>query len=216
MHYAEPDKIIENMWNACQKDAVSLLSGQLVQFKINRKGYEDWRSHPQRENAIDTSGESVCGYRGLYKGDAGQTVARGLTTVFSISDIVNFAKEIAATLKSDKANQTRLLERAEEILTELNFTTTNATLVKEQELAMSSLSQAKTLLNNTLRLWNDLNQANRTLDELLGMFGAILDKTGGVLENASLAMDANKKSRGYDSEVSVFVTGQIYIQIKFF
>ena len=81
---------------------------------------------------------------------------------------------------------------------------------------MSSLSQAKTLLNNTLRLWNDLNQANRTLDELLGMFGAILDKTGGVLENASLAMDTNKKSRGYDSEVSIFVTGQNYIQIKFF
>ena len=114
----------------------------------------------------------MCGYRGLCNSDAGQTVASGLTTVFSISDIVNFAKEIATTLKSDKANQTRLLERAEEILTELNFTTTNETLVKEQELAMSSLSQAKTLLNNTLRLWNDLNQANRTLDELLGMFGA--------------------------------------------
>lgn len=158
----------------------------------------------------------VCGYRGLCNSDAGQTVASGLTTVFSISDIVNFAKEIAATLKSDKANQTRLLQRAEEILTELNFTTTNETLVKEQELAMSSLSQAKTLLNNTLRLWNDLNQANRTLDELLGMFGAILDKTGGVLENASLAMDTNKKSRGYDSEVSTFVTSQNYIQIKFF
>ena len=81
---------------------------------------------------------------------------------------------------------------------------------------MSSLSQAKTLLNNTLRLWNDLNQANRTLDELLGMFGAILDKTGGVLENASLAMDTNKKSRGYDSEVSIFVTGQNYVQVNSF
>ena len=81
---------------------------------------------------------------------------------------------------------------------------------------MSSLSQTKTLLNNTLRLWNDLNQANRTLDELLGMFGAILDKTGGVLENASLAMDTNKKSRGYDSEVSIFVTGQNYIQVNSF
>lgn len=186
-----------------------------MQFKIKSKGYyEDWRNHHQRENAVDTSGEFVCGYRGLYKGDAGQTVARGVTTVSSISDIVNFAKEIAATLKSDKANQTRLLERAEEILTELNFTTTNETLVEEQEFAMSSLSQAKTLLNNTLRLWNDLNQANRTLDELLGMFGAILDKTGGVLENASLAMDANKKSRGYDSEVSILVTGQNYIQIN--
>ena len=158
----------------------------------------------------------MCGYWGLYKGDAEQMVARGLPTVSSISDIVNFAKEIAATLKSDKANQTRLLERAEEILTELDYTTTNETLIKEQELAMSSLSQAKTLLNNTLRLWNDLNQANRTLDELLGMFRTILDKTGGVLENASLAMDANKKSRGYDSEVSIFVTSQNYIQIKFF
>ena len=177
-----------------------------------------WRwikSSPKRK-CWDTSGEFVCGYTGLFKGDAGQTVARGLTTVSSISDIVNFAKEIAATLKSDKANQTRLLERAEEILTELNYTTTNETLVEEQELAMSSLSQTKTLLNNTLRLWNDLNQANRTLDELLGMFGAILDKTGGVLENASLAMDTNKKSRGYDSEVSIFVTGQNYIQVNSF
>lgn len=216
MHYAEPIKNIENMCKTCRKDVSSLLCGQLVQFKINRKGYESWLNHHQRENAVDTSGEFVCGYRGLCNSDAGQTVASGLTTVFSIADIVNFAKEIAATLKSDKANQTRLLERAEEILTELNFTTTNETLVKEQELAMSSLSQAKTLLNNTLRLWNDLNQANRTLDELLGMFGAILDKTGGVLENASLAMDTNKKSRDYDSEVSTFVTSQNYFQIKFF
>ena len=51
MHYAEPIKNMENMWKTCQKDVLSLLSGQLVRFKIKRKGYEDGLNHHQRENA---------------------------------------------------------------------------------------------------------------------------------------------------------------------
>lgn len=128
-----------------------------------------------------------------------------LSSNFFISDIVDFAKKIAKTLKTDKANQTLLLERAEGILKELinrDFSATNVTIIEEQELVMMSLSQAKSLLNDTLSLWNDLSQANKTLDELLGTFGTILNKTSGILENASLAMDTNNISRSYDSEVS--------------
>lgn len=126
-----------------------------------------------------------------------------------ISDIIDLAKKIANTLKTDKANQTLLLERAEEILKELtnrDFSSTNMTIIEEQELAMASLSQAKLLLNSTLSLWNDLSNANKTLDELMGTFGMIHDKTSDILENASLAMDTNNISRSYDSEVSLLRT----------
>ena len=85
-----------------------------------------------------------------------------------------------------------------------DFSTTNVTIIEEHELAVTSLNKAKSLLNKTLSLWSDLTQANKTLDELLGTFGTILDKTDGILGNASLAMDTNNKSRGYDSDVSVF------------
>ena len=122
------------------------------------------------------------------------------------------AKKIAKILLTDKANQTLLLEKAEEILKELmnrDLSTTNVTIIEEQELAMTSLSKAKSLINSTLSLWTDLTQANKTLDELLSTFGTILDKTNGIFENASLAMDTNNKSRSYDSEVSVFFNSLI-------
>ena len=125
----------------------------------------------------------------------------------STSETVEFAKKIAKTLKTDKANQTLLLERAENILKELlnrDFGRTNLTIIEEQEMVMTSLSRAKVLLNNTLSLWNDLSQANKTLDELLATFASIQDKTSGILGNASLAMNTNNVSRSYDSEVSSY------------
>lgn len=121
-----------------------------------------------------------------------------------ISDIVDIAKKIANTLKTDKANQTLLLERAEDILKELmkqDFSSINATIIEEEELAMTLLNQAKTRLNDTMSLWSDLSEANKTLDELLGTFGTIKQKTSGILENASLAMDTNNISKSYDAEV---------------
>lgn len=121
-----------------------------------------------------------------------------------ISDTVDIAKKIANTLKTDKANQTLLLERAEDILKELmkqDFSSINATIIEEEELAMTLLNQAKTRLNDTMSLWSDLSEANKTLDELLGTFGTIKQKTSGILENASLAMDTNNISKSYDAEV---------------
>ena len=91
-------------------------------------------------------------------------------------------------------------------LTNRDFSSTNTTIIEEQELAITSLSQAKSLLNDTLNLWNDLSQANKTLDELMGTFGTIHDKTSDILKNASLAMDTNNISRSYDSEVSLLKT----------
>ena len=113
---------------------------------------------------------------------------------------------MAYTLQTDRANQTLLLERAEEILIELanrDFYNLNATINEEQELVMTSLSKAKVLLNETLSLWNYLGSANKTLDMLLGSFGTIQEKTSGISKNASLAEEANEISRSYDSEVSL-------------
>lgn len=91
-----------------------------------------------------------------------------------------------------------------------DFGRTNLTIIKEQEMVMTSLSRAKVLLNNTLSLWNDLSQANKTRDELLATFASIQDKTSGILGNASLAMDANNVSRSYDSEVSFLSINWFY------
>lgn len=117
---------------------------------------------------------------------------------------MDIAKKIANTLKTDKANQTLLLERAEDILKELmkqDFSSINATIIEEEELAMTLLNQAKTRLNDTMSLWSDLSEANKTLDELLGTFGTIKQKTSGILENASLSMNTNNISKSYDAEV---------------
>ena len=123
----------------------------------------------------------------------------------SISGIIDFAEKIAKTLKTDKTNQTLLLEQAEEILKELvnrDFDAANVTMVEEQELVMMSGNRAKSMLNDTVSLWSQLMDANKTLDELLGKFGSILDKSSSVLENTSLALDTNNISKSYDSQVS--------------
>ena len=121
-----------------------------------------------------------------------------------LSGIVDIAEEIAKTLKTDKANQTLLLEEAEEILKELgnrNFDATNITMTEEQELVMEAINKAKSMLNDTMSLRSQLMEANKTLNELLGKFTSILDKTSSVLENTSLALDTNNISRSYDSQV---------------
>lgn len=123
----------------------------------------------------------------------------------SFSGIIDFAENIAKTLKTDKANQTLLLEEAEEILKELvnrNFDAANATMTEEEELAMVAINKAKSMLNDTVSLWSQLMEANKTLNELLGKFGSILDKTSSVLENTSLALETNNISKSYDSQVS--------------
>ena len=123
---------------------------------------------------------------------------------FYLSGIVDFAEKIAKTLKTDKANQTLLLEEAEEILKELvnrNFDGANITMIEEQELVMKAINKAKSMLNDTMSLQSQLLEANKTLHELLGKFTSILDKTKSVLENTSLALDTNNMSRGYDSQV---------------
>lgn len=122
-----------------------------------------------------------------------------------ISGVIDFAENIAKTLKTDKANQTLLLEEAEEILKELvnrNFDAANATMTEEEELAMEAINRAKSMLNDTVSLWSQLMEASKTLDELLGTFGSILDKTSSVLENTSLALETNNISKSYDSQVS--------------
>lgn len=124
---------------------------------------------------------------------------------FSITGIIDFAEKIATTLKTDKANQTLLLEKAEEILKELvnrNFDAANATMTEEEELVMSVMERAKSMLNDTVSLWSQLMEANKTLNELLGKFSSILDKTSSVLENTTLALDTNNISKSYDSQVS--------------
>lgn len=124
---------------------------------------------------------------------------------FSITGIIDFAEKIATTLKTDKANQTLLLERAEEILKELvtrNFDAANATMTEEEELVMSAMERAKSMLNDTVSLWSQLMEANKTLNELLGKFSSILDKTSSVLQNTTLALDTNNISKSYDSQVS--------------
>ena len=127
-----------------------------------------------------------------------------LKSFFYLSGIVDVAEKIARTLETDKANQTLLLEEAEEILKELvkrNFDAANITMTKEQELVMKAMKKAKSMLNDTMSLRSELMEANKTLHELLGKFASILDKTSSVLENTSLAMDTNNISRGYDSQV---------------
>lgn len=121
-----------------------------------------------------------------------------------LSGIVDVAEKIAKTLKTDKANQTLLLEEAEEILKELvdrNFDAANITMTEEQELVMEAINKAKSMLNDTMSLRSQLMEVNKTLSELLGKFTSILDKTSSVLENTSLALDTNNISRSYDSQV---------------
>lgn len=126
-------------------------------------------------------------------------------TFSSISGIIDFAENISKTLKTDKANQTLLLEEAKEILKELvnrNFDAANLTMTKEEELVMGAIDRAKSMLNDTVGLWSQLKEANKTLNELLGKFASILDKTSSVLENTSLALETNTISKSYDSQVS--------------
>lgn len=121
-----------------------------------------------------------------------------------VSGIVDVAEKIAKTLNTDKANQTLLLEEAEEILKELvnrNFDAANMAMTEEQELVMVAINRAKSMLNDTMSLRSQLMEANKTLNELLGKFASILDKTSSVLENTSLALDTNNISRSYDSQV---------------
>ena len=121
-----------------------------------------------------------------------------------LSGIVDVAEKIAKTLKTDKANQTLLLEEAEEILKELvnrNFDAANITMAEEQELVMEAINKAKSILNDTMSLRSQLMEANKTLNELFGKFTSILDKTSSILENTSLALDTNNISRSYDSQV---------------
>ncbi|XP_068678125.1 laminin subunit alpha-like [Montipora foliosa] len=118
-------------------------------------------------------------------------------------DIIDVAKKLANTLKTDKANQTLLLATAEEILSELTnreFFGLNATISVEQELVMTSLSKIESLFNETLSLWSDISLAGETLDILLGIFGVIQNKTSGISKNASHAMETNDISRNYDPE----------------
>ena len=140
-----------------------------------------------------------------------------LKSFFYLSGIVDVAEKIARNLETDKANQTLLLEEAEEILKELvkrNFDAANITMTKEQELVMKAMKKAKSMLNDTMSLRSELMEANKTLHELLGKFASILDKTSSVLENTSLAMDTNNISRGYDSQVCPNVDAIVLSLIK--
>ncbi|KAJ7333746.1 regulation of embryonic development [Desmophyllum pertusum] len=73
----------------------------------------------------------------------------------------------------------------------------NATSTKDEALALEE--EIRKALNTThvcgANLWTLTN-----LDELLGKFGSILDKSNSVLENTSLALDTNNISKSYDSQ----------------
>ena len=101
-------------------------------------------------------------------------------------------------------NQSSLIREAEEILKELqdrDFYPANVSLSDEQQLVMLALNQAKSLLNETLGLWNEVRKANRTLRDLEGRFVQTLEKSLKVMENAREALVINSVSKGYDSEV---------------
>ena len=87
-----------------------------------------------------------------------------------------------------------------------NFDAANLTMIEEGQLVIIAINRAKSMLNDTISLWTKVMDVNKTLDELLGKFAAILDKTSSVLENVSLALDTNNISKTYDSQVSEKVT----------
>lgn len=114
------------------------------------------------------------------------------------------AEKIAKSLKNEKANQTLLLEKAEEILKELlerDFESANNTMVEERELVMATIERAKEYLNDTTSLLSKVMDVNKTLDELFGKFSSIVDESNRVLENVSYALSLNNISKTYDSQV---------------
>ena len=114
------------------------------------------------------------------------------------------AEKIAKSLKNEKANQTLLLEKAEEILKELlerDFESANNTMVEERELVMATIERAKEYLNDTTSLLSKVMDVNKTLDELFGKFSSIVDESNRVLENVSYALGLNNISKTYDSQV---------------
>ena len=130
-------------------------------------------------------------------------------------DMIELAQAIAENLNKKSVNQSQLIGEAEEILKaiqERDFYPTNVSLSDEQQLVMLALNQAKSLLNETLGLWNEVRKANRTLRELEGRFVQTLEKSLKVMENAREALVINSVSKGYDSEVTcVLLTSAVFM-----
>ena len=101
-------------------------------------------------------------------------------------------------------NQNLLVEEGEKILKELrdrDFTVVNATATEEYNLAVTGLQNARQMLNQTLDLYKQAQEANKTLEMLRKKIRQTLETTLKTLDGISISEKLNDKSMSYDSEV---------------
>ena len=111
---------------------------------------------------------------------------------------------MADALKEGEANQSALIQKAEEILEmlrEVDYSLVNASVSDERDLATLALNNSRSNLDEAQKLWSLVREANRTLRGLESRLGQILKKSTAAWAQAIEAATINSASKGFDSQV---------------